>query len=130
MFLVTCESGTRRWVSGVFRNREDADAYLSDVSDEMRPLQKVVSVSPRSFPFFLVEDGAGFSAHTAESLEAMISELQRIPDQDWCYFNVYRLDDDWRPAHAGTDYMGAIPHVHFDNQHLDLVLKAGAHALW
>jgi hypothetical protein len=78
----------------------------------------------------LVEDAAGFALHSAASITALIAAVRRVHDDDCCYFNTYRLTEDWRPPRPGTDYMGAINHVHLSNWHLDRMRAGGLDALW
>ena len=130
MFLVTCERAKHRWISAVFRTRADAVSYVGDVPVELRAIQRIVEFPPTDYPAYLVEDAEGFNLHTSESLAEFIGGVCRVPDNDWCYFNVYRLAGDWRAPRPGTDHMGAIPHVHIENRHLDRVHTGGVDALW
>ena len=129
MFLVTCERTNHRWVSGVFRERADATSYVDEVPDELRAIQSVVEAGPSAYPVYLVED-TNFVLHSSDSLAVFLAGLRRVDDDDWCYCNVYRLTEDWWPPRPGTDYMGAIRHVHIENHHLDRVSAEGVDALW
>lgn len=130
MYVVTCTRDPRSWVSGIFRERAAADAYLDEVPANLRPLQVLVKVSPSDYPVYVIEDASGFTVHSAESLADLLSHLERVPDPEWCYFNIYRFTEDWRPRKAGTDYMGAVQHVHVLNRHLDAAIAGGLDALW
>ena len=130
MFLVSCERAGRRWVSGVFRTRADAVSYVNEVPGELRAIQRIVEASPTEYPTYLVEGENGFVLHSPASLADLMADVQRVSDDEWCYFNVYRLTEDWRPPQAGTDYMGIIRHVHVENHHLDRARAGGIDALW
>ena len=129
MFLVTCKQGNHSWVSGVFRKHADALAYVEEVPDELRALQSIVEAPLPEYPVYLLETD-GFVLHSATSLGEFLAGIPRVDDEDWCYCNVYRLVEDWRPDRAGTDFMGAIRHVHIENDHLDQVGAAGVDSLW
>jgi len=130
MFLVMCQRGTHRWLSGIFLARTDAVSYVDEVPEDLRPIQRVVEASPNEYPVYLIEDVNGLVAHSSTSLEKLLASLERVSGDDWCYFNVYRFTEDWRPPRPGTDYMGAIAHVHVANRHLDRVDAAGIDSLW
>lgn len=129
MFLVTCKQGNHRWVSGIFCKRTDALAYVEEVPDELRALQVIVEAPHSEYPVYLVED-VGFVVHSAASLGEFLAGLPRVDDDDRCYCNVYRVAEDWRPPRAGTDFMGAMRHVHIENRHLEKVGADGIDALW
>jgi hypothetical protein len=130
VFVVIAEEGRRRWVSGLFQEQGVALAYLAEIPDELRRCQTVISAGVDAYPVYLVESDDGFFVHSPQSLVSFLDAVPRTHDDDFCYFNVYKFLGDWRPDRAGSDFMGAIPHVHVHNGHLDQVREDGVEALW
>jgi len=134
MYVVQAVDGRRRWISGVFRSKVAADAYLSLISVSARGKHSVLDLAGLSYPLYVCEDGTeGFCFLTEAEVVADLKQYateRRQESEDWCYTNLYRMTDDWRPCQPGTDYMGALPHYHVDNWTLDRVEQDGFESLW
>jgi hypothetical protein len=133
MFAVQAVDGSRRWISGVFRSKPAIDAYLALIPDGARAKHTVIELPGLSYPLYICDDELGFrfltEAEVAAELRRFAGE-QRRDDEDWCYTNLYRIADDWRPNRPGTDYMGALPHHHVTNSTLECVEQYGFESLW
>src|SRR6187549_2271606 len=61
MYVILSTRGTERWLSGIFREKQDAETYWASVPQCDGTQHAVQSVSPAEFPFFIVEDSSGFA---------------------------------------------------------------------
>jgi hypothetical protein len=133
MVAVQAADGSRRWISGVFRSRAAADAYLTRLPDEERSKQAVIDLGGMTYPLYACEDDTGFRFLTEGEA---VAELKRYAgdarrnDEDWCYTNLYRIAGDWQPKRPGADDMGALPHHHVTNFTLERMERDGFEALW
>jgi len=134
MYVVQAVDGRRRWISGVFRSKVAADEYLCLIPDQARGKHFVLDLAGLSYPLYVCEDGVkGFRFLTEAEVVADLKQYateQRQKSEDWCYTNLYRIEDDWCPRLPGTDYMGVLPHYHVNNWTLDRVEQEGFESLW
>jgi hypothetical protein len=133
MFVVQAEVGSRRWISGVFSSKAATDAYLELISAGPRANQSVIELPGLSYPLYICEDERGFRFLTEAEIVAELKQYtgkQRRDDEGWCYTNLYRIADDWRPQRPGTDSMGSLPHHHVTNDTLDCAEQYGFESLW
>jgi hypothetical protein len=134
MHVVQAVDGSRRWVSGVFRSKAATDAYLAQIPSPDRAKHSVLDLVGLSYPLYICEDSAeGFRFLTEAEIVAELKQYateRRREDEDWCYTNLYRITDDWRPRRPGADSMGALPHYHVNNGILRCVEQDGFESLW
>jgi hypothetical protein len=130
MFLVTAKRGRLQWVSGVFQHRQDAESYLAEIPEELRSVQRAQAFQVSGYPLYMSEKEAGFHVMSGTDAESLLGALQRKSDDEWCYLNLYKLREDWRPDQPGTDQMGSLAHVHIENWHLDRFAESGLKAFF
>src|SRR5262245_52833636 len=133
MFVVQAVDGFGRWISGVFDCKAATDAYLALIPAEARAKQSVIELPGLSYPFYICEDEKGFRFLTEAEATAALKQYagqQWRDDEDWCYANLYRIAEDWRPKRPGSDYMGILPHHHVTNFTLESVARDGVESLW
>jgi hypothetical protein len=133
MFVVQAESGSRRWISGVFSSKAATDAYLDLIPAGPRTKQSVVELPGLFYPLYICEEETEFRFLTEAEIVALLKQYageQRRDDDDWCYTNLYRIPHDWRPNRPGNDDMGALPHHHVTNYTLECVERYGFESLW
>ena len=127
MYLIEAESHSRRFVSGVFLRESDALNFHASIADEHRAKHTIIPVEA-IYPLYLVEYWSGGSNRIlTAALPDVISKIENIHRQsdDGVYFNVYRVDGDFRPNKPGYNEMGALPHCHVDNEYLVRFQRAG-----
>ena len=130
MFLIRAHSGRRRWISGVFLRRDEAESYFREIPEDLRRVQVIEEHPLNNYPVYLTEDEHGFRLFNAAGAEALLRSFERKDEDERCYTNIYEITENWRPKEPGIDYMGAISHTHIRNSDLDLVREHGFENLW
>jgi len=59
MFVIEARRETHnriwKWISGVFLDRSDADAYFESIPDELKCLQRLYSIPFSGYPLYMIE---------------------------------------------------------------------------
>ena len=101
----------RRWIAGIFLERQRAEAFLQSVPEEARELQSIVDVPVRNYPVFVIED-RGFEYGDLAFVRARLKSLMPNGDEDFIHLNVYAVKEDFAPDVPGVDAMGGLLHWH------------------
>jgi len=122
--LVLGSSGS--YLTGIFSQREEAEAYLAEIPSARRALLRTLEMPEVDLPCFLLEDHTGIRAANAGVLEDALRQwLATRAADDEPVGNVYWIRAAWRPPKAGTDYMGSLPHAHVGARLLGVFASAG-----
>lgn len=54
MYIIEAQKGKQLWISGVFKNREEADDYMIKIPEDLKQYQRQYRVE-MEFPFYIVE---------------------------------------------------------------------------
>jgi hypothetical protein len=124
--IVHNTSSDRRWISGVFKDRNKAIAYLESIPPEIKP-PELLEFAIDLYPVYLLEaKGIEFTFYEEADLNAYINTLTLHDDDDWWYGNIYRFEQDWQPPRLpGTDYMGDIRHTHLFTKDILKIRNSG-----
>jgi hypothetical protein len=119
MYLIIHNTSTdRRWISGIFKERHRAIAYMESIPHDIKP-PKLREFRIDSYPVFLLEaKGVEFTLYKEVDIDEYINNiiLDDGEDEDRLYANIYYLEEDWQSSRPGTDSMGAIRHTHLDDR--------------
>jgi hypothetical protein len=116
MHVIVSTQGGRRWLSGVFCAARDAEAACSSLPTGPRVVHAVHWISPREFPFFVLETRSGFMFLDLIEASRVIARTQAPgPDADAILFAIL---SEYQPEVPGRDEMGRLRHVHLDEDHL------------
>ncbi|MFS0870319.1 hypothetical protein [Paenibacillus xylanilyticus] len=124
MFIVFAERGQLKWISGIFREAQQAKNYLEIIPEELKEYQRLVRLDHIEYPFYIIET-KGFSYLSKIEVIELLNSTSVSDDEDQVHFNIYRIDSDYRPKKPGTDYMGILRHDHVTNDFLRDYKKAG-----
>jgi hypothetical protein len=129
MIHYAVSSSPRLFLAAAFETESALDVWLETVPAELRPtLTKRVAAGHR-FPTFLLEDDDLRWAAESELPELLRTWAETERPPDWVYGNLYFVEHPWHPPRPGTDFMGSIPHVHVQREHLEELRRAGLDAL-
>jgi len=127
MYVILSTRGSQRWLSGIFRDSQDAVTCRASLPQSDGVQDAVQAVSPTDFPFFIVEDSSGFSF--LDAVEAMhLIRAMPAPAQD-AEPILFAIVSEYQPDQPGRDEMGCLRHVHLDAAHLADLRKSGPLAL-
>jgi hypothetical protein len=112
MYVIVSTRGSRRWLSGVFRDAREAEACCSSLSNDERVLHTLHPIRPKQFPFFVLEARSGFTFLDPAEAEQAIAHLS-APDPGAEQI-LFAILSEYVPDVAGRDEMGHLPHVHLD----------------
>src|SRR3990167_4290710 len=101
MFIVSTKEKERPWISGIFKDRHQAEAYYQSIPADLRRQQLITQI-PLSYPFYTIEKNHAFH-HVNKT--GMIDELNRInvsKDKDEVYCTLYIIKSDYQPKKPGT----------------------------
>ncbi len=124
--------GRLPFLAGVFATDGELREFLGQVPESRASRLRVVRAPDVQLPCFLVERD-GLRLVDAAGLDATVRAWRATPwseDPDPLYGNVYWLQASWSAPRPGTDYMGALPHVHVDRDLLDRFGDEGVSALF
>jgi hypothetical protein len=123
MHVIVSTRGSRRWLSGVFRDARDAEAHCSSLPNDERVLHAVHGIGPTEFPFFVLEARSGFTFLDLVETEQVIAHMP-APDTDAEQI-LFAILSEYRPDIAGRDDMGRLRHVHLDQDHITNLRRLG-----
>lgn len=127
MHVILSTRGPERWLSGIFRERNDAETRWASLPERDGTHHAIQAVSPTEFPFFIVEDGFGFTF--LDPVEAMrVIDTMSVPAEN-AEPILFAIVSEYQPDLPGRDEMGSIRHVHLDGAHLAELRKSGPLAL-
>ncbi len=124
MNYIEAVNGDRKWISGIFLEKRDAQNYFQLIPEEIKDSQIIKSVNFEKYPVYLVEAEEFYFVDLKRVREA-INKIEVIPDAEDTYINIYEITKDFAPAKPGKDYMGMLKHVHVDNEYLERYGKFG-----
>lgn len=125
MFVVEADKqGRLRWISGVFRERADAEAYVARIPEGLRRWQRLVEIPFADYPVYMIE-ADGFRFVTFDELVDVLRALPEDGDAVDPYLNAYEIDRDFAPRRPGADVMDLLRHVHVDDRFLRHYRAAG-----
>jgi hypothetical protein len=126
MYLIVHNtSNDRRWISGIFQDRNNAIAYIESIPPEIKPPELREFIID-CYPVYLLEaKGIEFTLYKEADLNAYINTLKLQDDNDYWYCNIYRLEEDWQSPRPGTDWMGEIRHTHLFIQEILRIRDSG-----
>jgi hypothetical protein len=114
MYLIVHNTSShRRWVSGIFQDKNSAESYLASIPLTLKPQLRECEID--RYPVYLLEAaGIEFTLYEEENINAYIKNitLDEENDEDRFYANIYRIKEDWQSSRPGTDWMGEIQHTH------------------
>jgi len=116
----------RSYISGVFKNREDAKKYLQAIPEQFKNNNKLEEISQKDYPIYFVEDFQKKTIYPIDRFELAkkIVMMPKIEDDDHIYFNFYRFIEDYCSKHPGEDSLGWTDHTHLDNDYIIWSLDA------
>lgn len=124
MFIIIAYSGKSKWVSGIFKEEEDALEYLNLIPEDLKEYQNLIKLEEIDFPFFVVEKD-GFQFVDRDEMIRALNCIKLSQDEDEVYFNIYTIESDYKPKKPGIDYMGILKHDHITNDFMDWYKKEG-----
>ncbi len=123
MYAIVHNNSVTSWISGIFQDRDRAIAYLATISVDLQP--KLLEFPINHYPVYLLEVDRNFTYNCETDIIAFVSKLTLQDNEDWCYGNIYYINQDWQSRRAGKDYMGMIPHLHLDNKNIFRIRNSG-----
>ncbi len=119
MFVIEADQhGRRRWISGIFRTRADAEALLGRVPETLSRWQQIVEVPFDDYPVYVVE-ADGFRFLSLDGLKAVLEGTTTEGDDSVeSHLTIYKIERDFAPRKPGEDSMGLLPHIHVDDRFL------------
>jgi hypothetical protein len=118
MYAIESEnSHGRRWISGVFPDRESAQLELGRLASEPGASHILVKTSADQFPLFIVE-ASGFSYVGLEELLHRLNATSPKNEEEYVHFNVYAVSAPYKPAVPGRNELGGILHWHITDSAL------------
>ncbi len=126
MYLIVHNISTdRRWISGIFQDRDNATTYMESIPPEIQPPELREFIID-CYPVYLLEaKGIEFTLYKEADLNTYINTLKLQDDNDYWYGNVYYLQENWKSSRPGTDWMGAIRHTHLFTQDILRIRDSG-----
>ncbi|MFB6364331.1 hypothetical protein ACFCP7_09735 [Paenibacillus elgii] len=119
MYIIEAHNNIMAWISGIFQDEEAAMQYSDSIPDELKDYQRIISISTLNYPFYIVEEGKTFRYLNHVDVEGLLDNINKLDDEDYVYFNLYFITEDYRPRKPGTDYMGILNHLHINNGFLE-----------
>lgn len=123
MYAIVHDNSVTSWISGIFQDRDLAIAYLSTIPVDLQP--KLLEFPIDRYPVYLLEIDRNFTYNCEVDITAFIKSITLQDEDNWCYGNIYCINQDWQSPRVGKDYMGVIPHFHLDNQHIFRIRDSG-----
>ncbi|WP_258276520.1 hypothetical protein [Paenibacillus sp. SC116] len=126
MYIIEANDSRRKWISGVFRNLNKFEKYLSLIPDELKSYQHTKQITIAEYPFYIIENKEGFTYLNKYEFIQMLNNASRNSGNDnVVYFNFYFIEADYQTSKPGSDYMGIIKHEHVTNDFLTFYKKQG-----
>jgi hypothetical protein len=123
MHAIVSSNGTRRWLSGVFLDRAEAETSVAALAAQGSTQHVLESIPVAKFPLFIVEDHSGFRFLDAIGAGHAIAVMPTPPvDREPILFAIL---SEYRPDVDGRDEMGRLSHVHLDHEHLAELRRVG-----
>jgi hypothetical protein len=127
MYAVVSSRGTRRWLSGVFLDRVEAEASVTALPAHALTHHVLESIPIERFPLFIIEDSSGFTFFDAIGAAHAIAVMPS-PSVDGEPI-LFAILSEYRPDIHGRDEMGRLRHVHLDNEHVAELRRVGLGSL-
>lgn len=115
------------YFSGIFREKEDADAYFNGLAPEYKTKSRIESFPEFNYPLYLIEKDfrrgpAVPITRDGLAYEMAIASKFDLPD-DHEHFNYYLFLEDYRGVVPGEDNMGSTDHHHVDTDQIMWMIK-------
>jgi hypothetical protein len=118
MFVIEAnKQDLRRWISGIFRERADAEEYFARIPENLQCWQQLCEVPFADYPLYIIEAG-GFRFVAFDELEATLRGIDKGDGSVEAYLIAYKIEEDFAPRRPGADVMGLLEHVHVDDRFL------------
>jgi hypothetical protein len=111
MYVVIFTVGARGWVAAVTGKEAEAESLLAKWGGSARG-GRVEKTSGDSFPFFILEDGRGFSF---PDIQGEVNPASYAVERARQGFSgtLYVIRSEWIGSPNGSDRMGVLEHHHF-----------------
>jgi hypothetical protein len=127
MHVIVSTRGNRRWLSGIFQHEAEAEECLAALRGDASTQHARESVAPTQFPFFVLEDEAGFRfLDPTEAARIVQTMAAPAPNREPILFAVLA---EYRSDVVGRDEMGRMRHVHLDQERLTELREGGLSSL-
>ncbi len=124
MFYIEAHKGKKKWISGIFLNRQDAVKYFNSIPSKLKTYQELKEAPFDKYPVYILESFE-FTFTSIAGVHEAIKAIVPIFDDNATYMNIYRITNDYKPPENGTDYMGNLSHDHVSNDFLEHYGKTG-----
>ena len=115
----------RPYISGVFLEFDTYKNYLDRYPDLLKPNLKEIKLEG-NLPLLIIEDKSGFEYLTQKDiLSKRIENIKKVEDDDFVYFNLYIVKNEYISNDPARDEMGIINHFHIQNYDLDFYSQKG-----
>ena len=117
MYYIESKKNNHLWISGIFISKQDAEFYFESIPKIEGIIHSLLYIEISNYPVYIVESEA-FEITNIAGVRAAIEKVKIIEDSENIYLNLYRVNEDFQPKKPGSDYMGAIYHIHVMNGYL------------
>lgn len=122
------EEGPWVWLSGVFTDKREAQAYVDKMPMVLRSTQNIFRFSDLEFPLYLIESPYLMKFVNAKKLKKFLKSMRDHKKFKQC--TIYKLEAPWQPSIPGTDEMGKLYHVHIDEEELECFMRSGLKGIY
>jgi hypothetical protein len=127
MYAIVSSRATRRWLSGIFLDRGEAETSLAVLVVQASTHHVLEAIPIAKFPLFIIEDRSGFRFLDAIGAAHVIAVMPP-PSVDGEPI-LFTILSEYRPDVDGRDEMGRLRHVHLDRERLDELRRVGLNSL-
>ncbi|MCU6792352.1 hypothetical protein OB236_09450 [Paenibacillus sp. WQ 127069] len=124
MFIISASKEKSRWVSGIFKEEENALQFINSIPEDLKEYQQLIKLENLEYPFYIKEKN-GFEFVNKDEVIRIFDDIEVSQDEKIVYFNIYTIKTDYQPKKPGTDYMGILSHDHITNDFLEWYKKEG-----
>ena len=121
---IEAHKGKKKWISGIFLNRQDAVKYFNSIPSKLKIYQELKEAPFYEYPIYILESFE-FTFTGINCVHEAIKAIVPIFDNNAIYMNIFRISEDYTPPEHGTDYMGNLSHDHVSNDFLEHYRKTG-----
>lgn len=124
MHYIESRTDEKKWISGVFKDQAKADGYFHTIPSSDDQIHSLMSAPFPGFPIYVIADG-NFQFANMRGVKRKVLGLELSDDDDYVYFQVYRLEEDLAPAEPGTDCFNGLDVINVDNAYVEKYKGAG-----
>ena len=107
MYFIESVKNQRKWISGIFISKDDAESYLASIPEMADRAHSLRHSEFSSYPTYIVESET-FELTNLAGVKSAIESVQPVENSEDIYLNLYIVNKDFRPEISGSDFMGAI----------------------